>query len=709
MPISFLNPALLFGAVASALPVIIHFLSRRRVQQQPFSDLRFLDEVQSRQARSLGVRRWLLLLLRVLAILLIALAAAGPLWGGLGAGSGARSVLFVIDNSASMNTGQDGGTRLDEALQVCAEMIRSLPEGTSIQVVAAGSQTDKVFGDWLPAGSGALNGLQLIRPTDGGFALDSVWTVVGPLVARAPGSPVQVVILSDLQAAPVADEWVAAALRLKEIGEVNVLLHQIGTKTEGGAVLSVDLPQRTMRSGENITVSATVMPQFDEQVFVLEIDGRPVGEVVTAGRVGEWVPVEFSMTVPAVGRHLGYVRKETDSLPADDRRPFVMEVPPRLEVLIVHGSDQPQDGLPGRGGWRYISEALAPGGGPSVFAAQSLTSGELSTGDLALADVVFLINPDPLGRRALDGLKAWVEGGGQLVLMVGDPKLATYLRDTLLPALQLSTEIGYESVAAPGQRTKILSANHPVLDGLDEAALTTLGEVSWRRWFKMNENNGEVLLSLVGDDPLAFATAVEQGRLVVFGSDMQLSNGDFAASPMALPFWQRLTAWLAASQNTDAVNTVVGNEALLRPRAAHSSGLLSQAERILVSRSTDGTSGAAELTWHQGQPILRGGRIDRAGFVVFTAGEGQAISDTLGVVAAGIPDYESILELRSAESFAGILADGNLSLDRNLTGRDPAEFVTALEGHNMAGWLLTAALLMLLLELGVGRGARSAT
>ena len=62
MPISFLNPALLFGALASALPIIIHFLSRRRVQKQPFSDLRFLAEVRSRQARSLGVRRWLLLL-----------------------------------------------------------------------------------------------------------------------------------------------------------------------------------------------------------------------------------------------------------------------------------------------------------------------------------------------------------------------------------------------------------------------------------------------------------------------------------------------------------------------------------------------------------------------------------------------------------------------------------------------------------------------
>ncbi len=74
MPLVFANPALLLGALAAAVPVIIHFLSRRKVQRKKFSDLRFLDEVQAKQARSLGIRRWLLLLLRVLAILLIALA-----------------------------------------------------------------------------------------------------------------------------------------------------------------------------------------------------------------------------------------------------------------------------------------------------------------------------------------------------------------------------------------------------------------------------------------------------------------------------------------------------------------------------------------------------------------------------------------------------------------------------------------------------------
>ena len=189
MPLSFLNPSLLFGTAAAALPIIIHFLSRRRVQRRKFSDLRFLDEVQSRQARSLGIRRWLLLLLRVLAILLVALAAAGPRWGGVGNSSGDRSVLFIIDTSASMGTQMDEGTRLDEALTACEEMIRVLPGGAAVQVITADSRTTSLFGDWLPAGAGAVSGLSVVRLTDGPFDLPAVLREATRVVARAPGSP----------------------------------------------------------------------------------------------------------------------------------------------------------------------------------------------------------------------------------------------------------------------------------------------------------------------------------------------------------------------------------------------------------------------------------------------------------------------------------------------------------------------------------------
>jgi len=120
MPVSFANPALLLGALAAVLPVVIHLLSRRRVRRLPFSDLRFLREVQTRQSRSLGIRRWLLLLLRVLALLCIALAVARPHWGGLApSGGGGRSVLFVLDASASMATQQGDRTRFAAAVELC--------------------------------------------------------------------------------------------------------------------------------------------------------------------------------------------------------------------------------------------------------------------------------------------------------------------------------------------------------------------------------------------------------------------------------------------------------------------------------------------------------------------------------------------------------------------------------------------------------------
>jgi hypothetical protein len=69
MPITFLHPSLLLGMLAAAVPILVHFLSRRRVVRLAFSDLRFLEAAQAQQARSLDLRRLLLLLLRVLIIL----------------------------------------------------------------------------------------------------------------------------------------------------------------------------------------------------------------------------------------------------------------------------------------------------------------------------------------------------------------------------------------------------------------------------------------------------------------------------------------------------------------------------------------------------------------------------------------------------------------------------------------------------------------
>ena len=87
---SFLNPFLLFGLVAAAIPVIIHLFTRRQPKETLFPSLEFLTEVNQSEIRRLKLKQWLLLLLRTLAVAALAMAIARPaLKGTVGLKSGA--------------------------------------------------------------------------------------------------------------------------------------------------------------------------------------------------------------------------------------------------------------------------------------------------------------------------------------------------------------------------------------------------------------------------------------------------------------------------------------------------------------------------------------------------------------------------------------------------------------------------------------------
>jgi len=702
MPLSFMNPSLLFGTAAAALPIIIHFLSRRRVRRLPFSDLRFLDEVQSRQARSLGIRRWLLLLLRVLAILMIALAAAGPRWGGVGSSSGDRSVLFVIDTSASMGTQMGEGTRLDAAVAACAEMIQALPAGSAVQVVSAGSRTTALFGDWLPAGAGVLGGLSVVRQSDGPFDLAAVLRESARLVARAPGTPVEAVVLSDLQMTGPDARLEGAAQRLKEAGAARFLVRKIGEEVAGGGVLAVDLPQRAVRPGENITLTARVMPAFDEQVFSLELDGRPVAEAVTRGT--EATLVNFPVTVPAVGLHRGVVLKESDAFPGDDSRPFALGVPGEISVLLVHGADRAVDPAAGRGGWRFLAEALAPGDGPSPFRVRALPVADLTTGAVSACDLAVFVDPEPLGRKALEHLLGWIDQGGAALFLEGDPTQAGYLSGTLLPGLGLPAAVEYQALSGPGQRVRVIDRGHPVFAGLDAEAVATFEEIAWRRWFRVQEGEGAALLTLTGEDPVLIEGALGEGTFAVLPFDLLPSGNDLASSPMALPFIQRLASWLVRpGALAPAVNVMVGDQATVRPLQDEGNQEIATTGSLSATGPDGLATGPVTLGWRGGVPVLRTGQLDQAGFLTFLAG-----SDTVGLVAAGIPPAESTLALRRVPDWEKMMDAADLKVAADLTDQAPADFMASLGGHNAAPWLLAAALAFLLLEIQLGRGTRAA-
>ncbi|HEX3072633.1 MAG TPA: BatA domain-containing protein, partial [Ignavibacteriales bacterium] len=100
---TFLNPAILFGLIAAAIPVIIHLFNLRKLKKVEFSALIFLKEMRKNKIRKIKVKQWILLALRTLIILCIVAAFARPALQGVrigGTASAAKtSAVFILDNT----------------------------------------------------------------------------------------------------------------------------------------------------------------------------------------------------------------------------------------------------------------------------------------------------------------------------------------------------------------------------------------------------------------------------------------------------------------------------------------------------------------------------------------------------------------------------------------------------------------------------------
>lgn len=99
---SFIHAAVLAGLAGVLLPILIHLLAKPRPKTVVFSHLRFLRAVQERKARSFKLRRFLLLLLRVLAAAFLVLAFSRPYIPSGRASASNSGSAWVVDRSASL-------------------------------------------------------------------------------------------------------------------------------------------------------------------------------------------------------------------------------------------------------------------------------------------------------------------------------------------------------------------------------------------------------------------------------------------------------------------------------------------------------------------------------------------------------------------------------------------------------------------------------
>ncbi|MBP9212176.1 MAG: BatA domain-containing protein, partial [Bacteroidetes bacterium] len=415
---TFLNPFVLFGLAAAAIPILIHLFNVRKLRTIEFSTLTFLKELNKNKIRRIKVRQWLLLALRTLLIILIVLAFSRPaLQGTFGtATSRASSTLVILlDNTASMELHNEQGAYLAQAQQKAREIAATVQENDEVYLLRLSdlplATTEEPLRD--PAALIALIDATVLDVRH--RTIEDGLRVTARLLQQSRNFNKEVYILTDGQATTLT-----AGLDLQQnterLFEPAVRFFMLAVAREPGENVSVErmeIPPSLLQPGKPFIVNVIVKNHgtapVTNHVVTMKIGTAAVMQKSVSLAAGEQTTVEYPLTAPRAGFLPLTAESEDDAFEADNRCYGSLYIPPQVTVAVI---------APDPASSRYIMTALnaaASASGSSPVTVTAFAPSQLSPTLLAQQDVVVLSGIKELSAVQTDDVRNFIAGGGALL------------------------------------------------------------------------------------------------------------------------------------------------------------------------------------------------------------------------------------------------------------------------------------------------------
>lgn len=565
---TFLNPLLLFGLAAAAIPLIIHLFNFRKPKRLDFSSLAFLKELQKTTMQRVRIKQWLLLVLRTLAIACLVLAFARPtLTSGIGQALGGRattSMALVIDNSPSMALRDAQGAYLDQAQTQARTLIGEKEPGDEVYIVPTADQAKARPAAYTNRGP-ALDAADAVAIAPGVTPLARAIARAGGLLDEATNLNKEIYILSDLQQSTLLD-----SIPTPLPAGIRPILLPIGTRTYANvAVTDVRVVSRIVEEGQPVRIEATLVNHGTEAIqgYVASVylEGERVAQASADLEPGLGTTVSFAATPQRRGWLGGVVQIEDDAFEQDNVRYFTLNVPERRRVLLVQGDSQRIN---------YLELALSSNltQGRVVFEVKTIAEQALAATALGGYDAVILVGPRTLSSGEVGTLVQYVTGGGGLILFPGAAAQASDY-NALLRGLGGGQFSGFSGGFGPGPTVAAfdrVDLEHPLFEGVfgRQAAARARQLESPEIYYTMNYTarggTEQTLIQLSNQFP--FLQEIRKGRgtafLIAVAPDPQWS--DLPVRGLFVPLMYRTLYYVSAGEAIAGEQLQVGQPGELR-------------------------------------------------------------------------------------------------------------------------------------------------
>lgn len=488
----FKNPELLWALFLLLIPLFIHLFQLRKFKKTPFTNVALLQKVVVKSRKTKNLKKWLLLLTRILLFTAIIIAFAQPFFAKTNALKKKETIIY-IDNSFSMQVKENGQSLLQKGVQ---ELLKSIqPNSTFSLFTNTDTYKNVVVED-------VQNNLLSLDYSHKQLKLNEILLKSKTLFSKSEATDKNLIVFSDFQqrlqskTLDTLQNIKTHLVQLEPINIKNIVIDSVfvSKTTPETKELTVNLSSNI--AAENIPVSL-----FNNDTLIAK----------TAAKFEQGKKASVLFTIPENKKLNGRIAITDSGLNYDNELFFTIAKREKIKVLTI--SDKPID---------FLKKIFTD----DEFTLTSSSFNNLNFSTIESQHLIVLNELSSFSNALQTALNSFTQNGGSLLVIPSiDANIPSY--NALLNNHSSSTI----TKKVNGERkVSGITFSHPIYNNVFEKEVTNFQYPTVKNYFDVKTTSTTILRFdnqrpfLIGSDNNYFFTAA-----------LEKENSNFINSPLIVP------------------------------------------------------------------------------------------------------------------------------------------------------------------------------
>ncbi len=496
----FKHPEILWALLLLLIPIIIHLFQLRRFRKTPFTNVAMLQKVVSESRKSNSLKKWLLLLTRLMLLAALVISFAQPYTASTTALQQKETVIY-IDDSFSLQAKSNGLSLLEKSIQ---DFIKNVDEDEVFSLFTnQRTYKDVTIKD-------IQNNLLALPYSHTQLNMDEIGLKANTLFSSSNSTHKNLILLSDFQQnmevlnTPIDSTINTYAVPMRPLETRNLALDSV--------YLENNLTDQS-------TLTILLSGGLNGESLPISLHNGPTLIAKTSANFTEQGTATVVLSMLTNKEIKGLVSIQDNSLSYDNHFYFNVDEKEKIKVLAI--GETKSDYL----------ERLYP---PSEFEFTSFPLNQLNYSALDNQNVVVLNQVKSLPNGLQKVLRTFKENGGTLIFIPAlEGDVATY--NQFLSGFFTSRFT--ESLALEKKITDI-SFDHPLFKSVFEKEVYNFQYPNVLQSYKVQTRAPRVL-SFEGGDP--FLMGID--GFYFFSAPLNQENSNFKNSPLIVPTFYNMAVF----------------------------------------------------------------------------------------------------------------------------------------------------------------------